>query len=109
MKLEAKEVGEIKKEKEPECIAIRSSSKQNFNKMSIRLYQTTARNYKCFCKFKNVIIGFLFAIISKMAGLEVESDWLSVAIWIVGITSLITYFLNLIDRGVNYLMGGIYD
>lgn len=109
MKLEVKEVGEIKKEKEPECINQRSSSKQNFNKMSIRLYQTTARNYKCLNKIKNGVIGILFAVISKMAGLEVESDWLSVAIWIVGITSLITYFLNLIDRGVNYLMGGIYD
>lgn len=107
MKLEAKEVGEIKEE-EPECTPIRSSSKQNL-KMSIGLYQITARNYKCFGKIKNVIIGLLLAIISKMAGLEVESDWLSVAIWIVGITSLITYFLNLIDRGVNYLIGGIYD
>lgn len=107
MKLEAKEVGEIK-EKEPECTPIRSSSKQNF-KMSIRLYQTTVRNYKCFCKFKNVIIGFLLAIISKMAGLEVESDWLSVVIWIVGITSLITYVLNTIDKGINYILGGEYD
>lgn len=107
MKLEAREVGEIK-EKEPECTPIRSSSKQNL-KMSIRLYQTTARNYKCFCKFKNVIIGFLIAIISKMAGLEVESDWLSVVIWIVGITSLITYILNAIDKGINYILGGEYD
>lgn len=107
MKLEAREVGEIK-EKEPECLNQRSSSKQNL-KMSIRLYQTTARNYKCFCKFKNVIIGFLLAIISKMAGLEVESDWLSVAIWIVGITSLITYVLNAIDKGINYILGGEYD
>lgn len=109
MKLETKEVGEIKKEKEPECLNQRSSSKQNFNKMSIRLYQTTARNYKCFCKFKNVIIGFLLAIISKMAGLEVESDWLSVAIWVVGITSLITYVFNAIDKGINYILGGEYD
>ena len=107
MKLEAREVGEIK-EKEPECLNQRSSSKQNF-KMSIRLYQTTARNYKCFCKFKNVIIGLLIAIISKMAGLEVESDWLSVVIWIVGITSLITYILNAIDKGINYILGGKYD
>lgn len=107
MKSEVKEVGEIK-EKEPECTPIRSSSKQNF-KMSIKLYQTTARNYKCFCKFKNVIIGLLLAIISKMAGLEVESDWLSVAIWIVGITSLITYVLNAIDKGINYVLGGEYD
>ena len=107
MKLEAKEVGEIKKE-EPECLNQRSSSKQNL-KMSIRLYQTTARNYKCFCKFKNVIIGFLLAIMSKMAGLEVESDWLSVVIWIVGITSLITYVLNTIDKGINYILGGEYD
>jgi hypothetical protein len=107
MELEAREVGEIK-EKEPECTPIRSSSKQNL-KMSIKLYQTTARNYKCFCKFKNVIIGLLLAIISKMAGLEVESDWLSVAIWIVGITSLITYVLNAIDKGINYVLGGEYD
>lgn len=107
MELEAREVGEIK-EKEPECTPIRSSSKQNL-KMSIRLYQTTARNYKCFGKIKNVIIGFLLAIISKMAGLEVESDWLSVAIWIVGITSLITYVLNAIDKGINYILGGKYD
>lgn len=107
MKLEAKEVGEVK-EKEPECLNQRSSSKQNL-KMSIRLYQTTARNYKCFCKFKNVIIGLLIAIISKMAGLEVESDWLSVVIWIVGITSLITYVLNAIDKGINYILGGKYD
>ena len=102
MKLEAREVGEIKKEKEPECLNQRSSSKQNFIKMSIRLYQTTARNYKCFCKFKNVIIGFLLAIISKMAGLEV-------AIWVVGITSLITYVFNAIDKGINYILGGEYD
>lgn len=107
MELEAREVGEIK-EKEPECTPIRSSSKQNL-KMSIKLYQTTARNYKCFCKFKNVIIGLLLAIISKMAGLEVESDWLSVVIWIVGITSLITYVLNTIDKGINYILGGEYD
>lgn len=108
MKLEAREVGEIKKEKEPECLNQRSSSKQNL-KMSIRLYQTTARNYKYFYKFKNVIIGFLLAIISKMAGLEVESDWLSVAIWVVGITSLITYVFNAIDKGINYILGGKYD
>ena len=109
MKLEAKEVGEIKKEKEPECLNQRSSSKQNIYKMSIRLYQTTSRNYKCFGKIKNVIIGILLAIISKMAGLEVESDWLSVVIWIVGITSLITYILNAIDKGINYILGGEYD
>ena len=109
MKLEAREVGEIKKEKEPECLNQRSSSKQNFIKMSIRLYQTTARNYKCFCKFKNVIIGFLLAIISKMAGLEVESDWLSVAIWVIGITVTTSYVLNSIDRMVNYLLGGQYE
>ena len=47
--------------------------------------------------------------ISKMAGLEVESDWLSVVIWIVGITSLITYVLNTIDKGINYILGGEYD
>ena len=107
MELEAREVGEIK-EKEPECTPIRSSSKQNL-KMSIRLYQTTALNYKRFSKFKNVIIGLLLAIISKMAGLEVESDWLSVAIWVVGITSLITYVFNAIDKGINYILGGKYD
>lgn len=107
MELEAREVGEIK-EKEPECLNQRSSSKQNL-KMSIRLYQTTARNYKCFYKFKNVIIGFLLAIISKMAGLEVESDWLSVVIWIVGITVTTSYVLNSIDRMVNYLLGGQYE
>lgn len=107
MKLEAKEVGEIK-EKEPECLNQRSSSKQNL-KMSTRLYQTTARNYKCFCKFKNVIIGFLFAIMSKMAGLEVESDWLSVAIWVIGITVTTSYVINSIDRMANYLLGGQYE
>lgn len=107
MKLEAREVGEIK-EKEPECTPIRSSSKHNL-KMSIRLYQTTARNYKCFGKIKNVIIGFLLAIISKMAGLEVESDWLSVAIWVIGITVTTSYVLNSIDRMVNYLLGGQYE
>ena len=108
MKLEAKEVGEIKKEKEPECTPIRSNSKQNF-KMSIRLYQTTVRNYKCFNKFKNVIIGFLLAILSKMAGLEVESDWLSVAIWVIGITVTTSYVINSIDRMANYLLGGQYE
>ena len=108
MKLEAREVGEIK-EKEPECTPIRSSSKQIFYKMSIRLYQTTARNYKCFCKFKNVIIGFLLAIMSKMAGLEVESDWLSVVIWVIGITVTTSYVLNSIDRMANYLLGGQYE
>lgn len=108
MKLETKEVGEIK-EKEPECTPIRSSSKQNLNKMSIRLYQTTARNYKCFAKTKNVIIGLLLAIMSKMAGLEVESDWLSVAIWVIGITVTTSYVLNSIDRMVNYLLGGQYE
>lgn len=108
MKLETREVGEIKKEKEPECLNQRSSSKQNL-KMSIRLYQTTARNYKCFGKFKNVIIGLLLAIVSKMAGLEVESDWLSVAIWVIGITVTTSYVLNSIDRMVNYLLGGQYE
>lgn len=107
MKLEEKEVGEIK-EKEPECLNQRSSSKQNL-KMSIRLYQTTARNYKCFVKIKNVIIGLLLAIISKMAGLEVESDWLSVVIWIVGITVTTSYVINSIDRMANYLLGGQYE
>ncbi|MEI3321228.1 MAG: hypothetical protein V8R90_12325 [Eubacterium sp.] len=107
MELEAREVGEIK-EKEPECTPIRSSSKQNL-KMSIRLYQTTALNYKRFSKFKNVIIGLLLAIISKMAGLEVESDWLSVVIWIVGITVTTSYVINSIDRMANYLLGGEYE
>lgn len=77
--------------------------------MSIRLYQTTARNYKCFVKIKNVIIGLLLAIISKMAGLEVESDWLSVVIWIVGITVTTSYVINSIDRMANYLLGGQYE
>lgn len=107
MKLETKEVGEIK-EKEPECTPIRSSSKQNF-KMSIRLYQTTARNYKYLNKVKNCVIGILFAVISKMAGLEVESDWLSVVIWIVGITVTTSYVINSIDRMANYLLGGQYE
>lgn len=100
MKLEAKE---------PECLNQRSSSKQNYYKMSIRLYQTTARNYKCFAKIKNVIIGLLLAIISKMAGLEVESDWLSVAIWVIGITVTTSYVINSIDRMANYLLGGQYE
>lgn len=107
MELEVKEIGKIKKE-EPECTPIRSNSKQNY-KMSIRLYQTTARNYKCFGKIKNVIIGFLIAIVSKMAGLEVESDWLSVAIWVIGITVTTSYVINSIDRMANYLLGGQYE
>ena len=49
MKLEA-----IKKEKEPECLNQRSSSKQNYYKMSIRLYQTTAHSID---RMANYLLG----------------------------------------------------
>lgn len=100
--LESKEVGTIHKKKEPECTAIRSSSRK-IN--SLTLYQIETRNFKRFCFLKNILIGILIGIISLFTIMKYREPQL-VVIWMIGVTTAVAYALNEIDKGANYLKGG---
>lgn len=67
MELEAKEVGEIK-EKEPECLNQRSSSKNKPTKD----YHTLSEKYRVANRYKNLMIGIVVAIVMWY------NDWICV-------------------------------
>ncbi len=68
MKLEAKEVGEIK-EKEPECTPIRSSSNKN---KPTKDYHTLSEKYRVANRYKNLMIGIVTALVMWY------NDWICV-------------------------------
>lgn len=88
--------------KEPECTAIRSSSRK-IN--TLTLYQIERRNFKRFCFIKNILIGILTGIISLFTIMKYREPQL-VMIWMIGMTTAVAYALNEIDKGANYLKGG---
>lgn len=69
MKLEAKEVGEIKKEKEPECTPIRSSSHKNNTPKD---YHVLQEKYRVANRYKNIMIGIVTALVMWY------NDWICV-------------------------------
>lgn len=68
MKLEAKEVGEVK-EKEPECTPIRSSSYKNNTPKD---YHVLQEKYRVANRYKNIMIGIVTALVMWY------NDWICV-------------------------------
>lgn len=95
------EVKEIKKE--PECTAIRSSSKvkKDINKVYHRIY----KKYKALNKIKNFALGITISFLLAQHEWIIADDTLKYAVAITGWAVLIAVIINQIDKFIKDMIG----